>query len=136
MIRNNFIQENRVLENRVETNSHDSVNAGLSAGIKDIISSDIGVKSSFDNLKSVKVSDSFTVKQTKSNILSDVLDMADEKTDLSSAFDGELIRLDNLKLKLENEQLFFFKQSPQNKSCNQRKICGNLKSIYVLILNL
>ena len=26
MIRNNFIQENRVLENRVETNSHDSVN--------------------------------------------------------------------------------------------------------------
>lgn len=105
MIRNNFIQENRVLENRIETNSHDSVNAGLSSGIKGIISSDIGSKSSFDSLKSVKVSDSFTVKQTKSNILSDILEMADKKTDLSSASDGDLIRLDNLKLKLENEQL-------------------------------
>ena len=105
MIRNNFIQENRVLENRIETNSHDSVNAGLSSGIKGIISSDIGAKSSFDSLKSVKVSDSFTVKQTKSNILSDILVMADKKTDLSSASDGDLIRLDNLKLKLENEQL-------------------------------
>ena len=31
--------------------------------------------------------------------------MADKKTDLSSASDGDLIRLDNLKLKLENEQL-------------------------------
>ena len=105
MIRNNFIQENRVLENRVETNSHDSINAGLSSGIKGIISSDIGAKSSFDSLKSVKVSDSFTVKQTKSNILSDILEMAYEKADLSSVSDGDLIRLDNIKLKLENEQL-------------------------------
>lgn len=105
MIRNNFIQENRVLENRIETNSHDSVNAGLSSGIKGLISSDIGAKSSFDSLKSVKVSDSFTVKQTKSNILSDILEMADKKEDLSKVADGELIRLDNLKLKLENEQL-------------------------------
>ena len=100
MICNNFILENRVLENRMETNSHDSVNAGLSSGIKGIISSDIGAKSSFDSLKSVKVSDSFTVKQTKSNILSDILEMADKKTVPSSASDGDLIRLDNLKLKL------------------------------------
>lgn len=105
MIRNNFIQENRILENKIETNSHDSVNAGLSSGIKGIISSDIGAKSNFDSLKSIKVSDSFTVKQTKSNILSDILEMANKKTDLFSASDGDLIRLDNLKLKLENEQL-------------------------------
>ena len=105
MIRNNFIQENRILENRIDTNTHDSINAGLSSGIKGIISSDIGVKSSIDSLKSVKVSDSFTVKQTKSNILSDILEMADKKIDLSSTYDGDLIRLDNIKLKLENEQL-------------------------------
>lgn len=105
MIRNNFIQENRVLENRIETNSHDSVNVGLSSSIKNIISSEIGAKTSFDSLKSVKVSDSFTVKQTKSNILSDILGMAEKKEDLSFVSDGELIRLDNLKLKLENEQL-------------------------------
>ena len=47
MIRNNFIQENRVMENRLETNSHDSINAELSSGIKGIISSNIGAKSSF-----------------------------------------------------------------------------------------
>lgn len=105
MIRNNFIQENRVMENRLETNSHDSINAELSSGIKGIISSNIGAKSSFDSLKSVKVSDSFAVKQTKSNILSDILELADKKTDLLTSNDGELIRLDNVKLKLENEQL-------------------------------
>ncbi len=105
MIRNNFIQENRVMENRLETNSHDSVNAELSSGIKGIISSNIGAKSSLDSLKSVKVSDSFAVKQTKSNILSDILELANKKTDLLSSNDGDLIRLDNVKLKLENEQL-------------------------------
>lgn len=105
MIRNNFIQENRILENKLETNSYDSVNAGLSSGIKGIISSDIGATSSYESLKSVKVSDSFTVKQTKSNILSDILEMVVDKTDLSSMNDGDLIRLDDIKLKLENEQL-------------------------------
>ena len=105
MLRNNFIQENRVMENRLETNSHDSVNAELSSGIKGIISSNIGAKSSLDSLKSVKVSDSFAVKQTKSNILSDILELANKKTDLLSSNDGDLIRLDNVKLKLENEQL-------------------------------
>ena len=34
MIRNNYIQEKRVLENKIESNSHDSVEAGLSSGIK------------------------------------------------------------------------------------------------------
>ena len=105
MIRNNVVQENRVLENRLETSSHDSINSGLSSGIKGIITADIGAQSSFDSLKSVKVSDSFTVKQTKSNILSDILEMADKKTDLTTVSDGDLIRLDNLKLSLENEQL-------------------------------
>ena len=32
MIRNNVVQENRVLENRLETSSHDSINSGLSSG--------------------------------------------------------------------------------------------------------
>ena len=115
MISNNFIQKNRVVENRVDTKNHDSVDTGLSSGIKGIISSDIGVNSSFDSLKSVKISDSFTVKQTKSNILSDILGMAEKKEDLSLVSDGELIRLDNLKLKLENEQLIrLFKILSQN----------------------
>lgn len=105
MIRNNYIQEKRVLENKVESNSHDSVEAGLSSGIKGLFAADIGAKSSFDNLKSVKVSDTFTVKQTKSNILADILEMADTVCDLSDIEDGTLIRLDNLKLHLENEQL-------------------------------
>ncbi len=105
MIRNNVVLENRVMENKTEINSQDKINAGLSVGINGIISADIGAKSSIDSLKSVKVSDSFTVKQTKSNILSDVLEMADQKQNLSDVSDGDLIRLDNLKLQLENEQL-------------------------------
>lgn len=105
MIRNNYIQEKRVLENKVETNSHDSVEAGLSSGIKGLISADISAKSSLDNLKSVKVSDTFAVKQTKSNILADILEMADTVADLNDVEDGRLIHLDNLRLHLENEQL-------------------------------
>ena len=115
MIRNNFIQENRILENRIDAKSTHSVNAGLSSSLKGILSSDIGVTSSFDSLKSVRISDSFAVKQTKSNILSDILEMEERKDNLSLVSDGELIRLDNLKLKLENEQLIrLFKILSQN----------------------
>ena len=105
MIRNNMVLENRVMENKTETNSQDRINAGLSIGINGIFSADAGTKTSVDNLKSIKVSDSFTVKQTKSNILSDILGMAEQKQDLSIVSDGDLIRLDHLKLQLENEQL-------------------------------
>ena len=105
MIRNNMVLENRVMENKTETNSQDRINAGLSIGINGIFSADVGTKTSVDNLKSIKVSDSFTVKQTKSNILYDILGMAEQKQDLSIVSDGDLIRLDHLKLQLENEQL-------------------------------
>ena len=105
MIRNNLVQENRILENKLETNSSDSINANLSSGIKGIISADLSAKSSLESLKSVKVSDTFTVKQTKSNILADILEMADGKQDWTGIEDGSLIRIDNIKLHLENEQI-------------------------------
>lgn len=105
MIRNNYIQEKRVLENKIESNSHDSVEVGLSSGIKGLISANISSKSSLDDLKSVKVSDTFTVKQTKSNILADILEMAETVEDLNNVEDGTLIQLNNLRLHLENEQL-------------------------------
>lgn len=105
MILNNVIQEQRVLENKLETNQHNSIDASLTAGIKGFISSGINSKATIDDLKSIRVSDTFTVKQTKSNMLSDILQISQTKTNLENAADGDLIRLDNLKLKLENEQL-------------------------------
>ena len=68
MIRNNVVLENRVMENKTEINSQDKINAGLSVGINGIFSADIGAKSNIDSLKSVKVSDSFTVKQNLSDV--------------------------------------------------------------------
>ena len=50
-----------------------------------------------------KVFETFEVKTTKSVILSDVIEKAKVKNDFERVKEGELIRIDEVKLSLENE---------------------------------
>lgn len=107
MILNNVIPEQRVMEKKIENHQQSSVDASLTAGIK-FISSGVHSKATIDDLKSIKVSDTFTVKQTKSNMLSEILQMAqvlNNNIDWAEIKDGTLVRLDDLLLELKNEQL-------------------------------
>lgn len=105
MIRNNFIQDNRTFEKNSETRDSGALDAGLSAGIKGLFSANSNANYAYDNLKSVKVSDTFVVKQAKSNIFDEVFNVTKEITCFDNIQTGELICINDLSLKLENEQL-------------------------------
>ena len=105
MIQSNVVQVNRNVERSVKTESNTSISSGLSSILKGILSADVSASANVGSLKSVKISDSFTVKQTKSNILSGILAVANEVKTLEDLADGDLILLNGVKLKLENEQL-------------------------------
>lgn len=105
MIQSNVVQVNRNVERSVKTESNTSISSGLSSSLKGILSADVSASANVGSLKSVKISDSFTVKQTKSNILSGILAVANEVKNLEDLADGDLILLNGVKLKLENEQL-------------------------------
>lgn len=53
--------------------------------------------------RSKKVFETFEIKTTKSVILSDIIEKSKEVKDFSSIEEGELLRIDNVKLSLENE---------------------------------
>lgn len=105
MIQSNVVQVNRNVERSVKTESNTSISSGLSSSLKGILSADVSASANVGSLKSVKISDSFTVKQTKSNILSGILAVANDVKNLEDLADGDLILLNGVKLKLENEQL-------------------------------
>ncbi len=73
MILNNVIQEQRVLENKLETNQHNSIDASLTAGIKGFISSGINnffkIKRNNDKLLSFGVDKIGEGKSTAEDII-------------------------------------------------------------------
>ena len=105
MIQNNVIQENRSVERAIKSESNVSISAGLNSGLRGILSADLVSTANASSLKSLKISDNFTVKQTKSNILAVILDIATEVQNLDDSADGDLVLLNHVRLKLENEQL-------------------------------
>lgn len=105
MIQNNVIQENRSVERAIKSESNVSISAGLNSGLRGILSADFVSTANASSLKSLKISDNFTVKQTKSNILAVILDIATEVQNLDDSADGDLVLLNHVRLKLENEQL-------------------------------
>ena len=104
MIQNNVIQENRSVERAIKSESNVSISAGLNSGLRGILSADFVSTANASSLKSLKISDNFTVKQTKSNILAVILDIATEVQNLDDSADGDLVLLNHVRLKLENEQ--------------------------------
>jgi hypothetical protein len=74
----NFELQTRIVENEKGYKSKNEISSNISASLKGIIGSNLSTSSSIENLNSIKVSDSFSVKQTKSNILNEIIGLATE----------------------------------------------------------
>lgn len=93
----------------VETNQGDNFDAALQAkmGTKflKMFSADVGADVKSGSSDSQKVLESFKVTMTKSLILSEVMEKCKEiKGDFEQVAEGQLVRIDNVSLSLENEK--------------------------------
>ncbi len=93
----------------VETNQGDTFDAALQAkmGTKflKMFSAEVGTDVKSGSSDSQKVLESFKVAMTKSLILSEVMEKCKEiKRDFKQVEEGQLVRIDNVSLSLENEK--------------------------------
>lgn len=93
----------------VETNQGDTFDAALQAkmGTKflKMFSAEVGADVKSGSSDSQKVLESFKVAMTKSLILSEVMEKCKEiKRDFKQVEEGQLVRIDNVSLSLENEK--------------------------------
>ena len=91
----------------VETGQGDTIDAALQAkmGTKflKLFNAEVGSDIKSGSTDSQKVLENFKVTMTKSLILSEVMDKCKLATDFSSITEGQLVRIDNVSLSLENE---------------------------------
>ena len=91
----------------VETGQGDTIDAALQAkmGTKflKLFNAEVGSDIKSGSTDSQKVLENFKVTMTKSLILSEVMDKCKIATDFSSITEGQLVRIDNVSLSLENE---------------------------------
>ena len=91
----------------VETGQGDTIDAALQAkmGTKflKLFNAEVGSDIKSGLTDSQKVLENFKVTMTKSLILSEVMDKCKIATDFSSITEGQLVRIDNVSLSLENE---------------------------------
>lgn len=91
----------------VETGQGDTIDAALQAkmGTKflKLFNAEVGSDIKSGSTDSQKVLENFKVTMTKSLILSEVMDKCKIVTDFSSITEGQLVRIDNVSLSLENE---------------------------------
>lgn len=104
MMLSNVISINKETTKEIAGESQLSVKAKLGFNFMDWFK--LGDAEAGGDLKgsgSRKVFETFEVKTTKSVILSDVIEKAKVQNDLTKVKEGELIRIDDVKLSLENE---------------------------------
>ncbi|WP_267740541.1 hypothetical protein [Myroides injenensis] len=104
MMLSNVISINKETTKEIAGESQLSVKAKLGINFMDWFK--LGDAEAGGDLKgagSRKVFETFEVKTTKSVILSDVIEKAKVQNDLTKVKEGELIRIDDVKLSLENE---------------------------------
>lgn len=104
MMLSNVISINKETTKEIEGESQLTARAKLGINFMDWFK--LGDVEAGGNLKgsgSRKVIETFEVKTTKSVILSDVIEKAKVQNDFERVKEGELIRIDNVKLSLENE---------------------------------
>lgn len=104
MMLSNVISINKETTKEIAGESQLSVKAKLGINFMDWFK--LGDAEAGGDLKgagSRKVFETFEVKTTKSVILSDVIEKAKVQNDLTQVKEGELIRIDDVKLSLENE---------------------------------
>lgn len=91
----------------VETDQGDTLNADLQVkmGTKflKLFNAEVGADVKSGSTDSQKVLENFKVTMTKSLILSEVMDKCKFVTDFSNLTEGQLVRIDNVSLSLENE---------------------------------
>lgn len=91
----------------VETDQGDTLNADLQAkmGTKflKLFNAEVGADVKSGSTDSQKVLENFKVTMTKSLILSEVMDKCKTIVDFSCLTEGQLVRIDNVSLSLENE---------------------------------
>lgn len=91
----------------IETSEGDSVDAEMQvkmgAKFLKLFNSDIGAGVKSGSTDSQKVLENFKVTMTKSLILSEVMDKCKFVADFSNLTEGQLVKIDNVSLSLENE---------------------------------
>ena len=91
----------------IETGQDDTIDAAMQAkmGTKflKLFNAEVGSDIKSGSTDSQKVLENFKVTMTKSLILSEVMDKCKFVTDFSNLTEGQLVRIDNVSLSLENE---------------------------------
>lgn len=91
----------------IETGQNDTIDAAMQAkmGTKflKLFNAEVGSDIKSGSTDSQKVLENFKVTMTKSLILSEVMDKCKIVTDFSNLTEGQLVRIDNVSLSLENE---------------------------------
>lgn len=104
MMMSNVISLNQEITEENYKEKEGFLKAKLGFNLMDIFKiGEVEAGSSSKSNNSTKVFETFEVKTTKSIILNDVIEEANVKNDLSEIPEGELIRIDDVKLSLENE---------------------------------
>jgi hypothetical protein len=104
MMLSNVISLNKEITKDVSGESQASVKTKLGINFMDWFKlGEAEVSGELKGSGSKKVFETFEVKTTKSVILNDIIEKSKIVTDFSSIQEGELLRIDNVKLSLENE---------------------------------
>lgn len=104
MMLSNIISTDISVETEQAKTAESEIKSKIGAGILNLFNSDVDAGKSSGSTDSQKVLESFKVSVTKSLILNEVI----EKCDIVSSFsdnitEGQLVRIDNVTLSLENE---------------------------------
>lgn len=95
------------IDESVETGQGDTLNAELQAKMGTrflkIFNADVGSDIRSGSTDSQKVLENFKVTMTKSLILSEVMGKCKNSKDFTDSMEGQLVRIDNVSLSLENE---------------------------------
>ncbi|MEG0979823.1 MAG: hypothetical protein RSB11_07775 [Oscillospiraceae bacterium] len=95
------------IDESIETGQGDTLNAELQAKMGTrflkIFNADVGSDIRSGSTDSQKVLENFKVTMTKSLILSEVMGKCKNSKDFTDSMEGQLVRIDNVSLSLENE---------------------------------
>ncbi|WP_134091110.1 hypothetical protein [Olivibacter sp. XZL3] len=104
MMLSNVISLNKEVTKDVSGEGQASMKAKLGINFMDWFKlGDVEASGELKGSRAKKVFETFEIKTTKSVILNDVIEKSKNVNDFSTIQEGELLRIDNIKLSLENE---------------------------------
>ncbi len=103
MMLSNIITTVREVESNTQKGNDDELKAKVGAKFLNLFSGEAGGSNKTSLSDSRKVLETFEIKMTKSIILNEIIQKSNLVVDFNGLDEGELIKLDNVKLSLENE---------------------------------